>query len=138
MPVKCWDGQVLYHQFSSLQLLSHVQLCNPMNRSTPDLPVNQLPASTQTHVHRVGDATSNHLILCHPLLCLPSIFPIIRVFSNESALCIRWTKYWSFSFNISPSKEHPGLTSFRMDWLDFLAVQVTLKSLLQQDRKSVV
>ena len=73
---------------------------------------------------------SNHLILCHPLLLLPSIFPSIRVFSNESALCIRWPKYWSFSFNISPSNEHPGLI-FRMDWLDFLAVQGTLKSLLQ-------
>ena len=74
---------------------------------------------------------SNHLILCHPLLLLPSIFPSIRVFSNESALCIRWPKYWSFSFNISPSNEHPGLVSFRMDWLDLLAVQWTLKSLLQ-------
>ena len=74
---------------------------------------------------------SNHLILCHPLLLLPSIFPSIRVFSNESALCIRWPKYWSFSFNISPSEEHPGLISFRMDWLDLLAVQGTLKSLLQ-------
>ena len=74
---------------------------------------------------------SNHLILCHPLLLLPSIFPIIRVFSNESALRIRWPKYWSFSFNISPSNEHPGLISFRMDWLDFLVVQRTLKSLLQ-------
>ena len=74
---------------------------------------------------------SNHLILCHPLLLLPSIFPSIRVFSNESALHIRWPKYWSFSFNISPSKEHPGLISFRMDWLDLLAVQGTLKSLLQ-------
>ena len=74
---------------------------------------------------------SNHLILCHPLLLLPSIFPGIRVFSNESALCIRWPKYWSFSFNISPSNEHPGLISFRMDWLDLLAVQGTLKSLLQ-------
>ena len=73
---------------------------------------------------------SNHLILCRPLL-LPSIFPSIRVFSNESALCIRWPKYWSFSFNISPSNEHPGLISFRMDWLDLLAVQGTLKSLLQ-------
>ena len=73
---------------------------------------------------------SNHLILCHPLL-LPSIFPSIRVFSNESALRIRWSKYWSFSFNISPSNEHPGLISFRMDWLDLLAVQGTLKSLLQ-------
>ena len=74
---------------------------------------------------------SNHLILCCPLLLLPSIFPSIRVFSNESALCIRWPKYWSFSFNISPSNEHPGLTSFRMDWLDLLTVQRTLKSLLQ-------
>ena len=74
---------------------------------------------------------SNHLILCHPLLLLPSIFPSIRVFSNGSALRIRWPKYWSLSFNISPSNEHPGLISFRMDWLDLLAVQGTLKSLLQ-------
>ena len=74
---------------------------------------------------------SNHLILCHPLLLLPSIFPNIRVFSNESALHIRWPKYWSFSLSVSPSNEHPGLISFRMDWLDFLAVQGTLKSLLQ-------
>ena len=74
---------------------------------------------------------SNHLILCRPLLLLPSIFPSIRVFSNESGLHIRWPKYWSFSFNISPSNEHPGPMSFRMDWLDILAVQGTLKSLLQ-------
>ena len=74
---------------------------------------------------------SNHLILCRPLLLLPSIFPSIRVFSNESALCIRWPKYWSFSFNISPSNDHPGLISFRMNWLDLLAAQGTLKSLLQ-------
>ena len=74
---------------------------------------------------------SNHLILCRPLLLLPSIFPNIRVFSNESALHIRWPNYWSFSFNISPSNEHPGLISFRMDWLDLLAVQGTPKSLLQ-------
>ena len=74
---------------------------------------------------------SNHLILCQPLLLLPSIFPSIRVLSNESVLLIRWQKYWSFSFNISPSSEHPGLISFRMDWLDLLAVQGTLKSLLQ-------
>ena len=73
----------------------------------------------------------NHLILCHPLFLLPSIFPSIGVFSNESALHIRWPKYWNFSFNISPSNEHSGLTSFRMDWLDLLAVQGTLKSLLQ-------
>ena len=74
---------------------------------------------------------SKPLILCRPLLLLPSIFPSIRVFSNESAFCIRWPKYWSFSFSISPSKEHPGLISFRMDWLDLLALQGTLKSLLQ-------
>ena len=74
---------------------------------------------------------SNHLILCHPLLLLPAISPSIRIFSSESVLCIRWPKYWSFSFNISPSSEHPGLISFRMDWLDLLAVQGTLKSLLQ-------
>ena len=74
---------------------------------------------------------SNHLILCRPLLLLPSVFPSIRVFSNESALCIGWPKYWSISFKISPSKEHPGLISFRMDWLYLLAVQGTLKSLLQ-------
>ena len=74
---------------------------------------------------------SNHLILCRSLLLLPSIFPSIRVFSNESALCMRWPKNWSFSFNISLSNEHPGLISFRMDWLDLLAVQGTLKSLLQ-------
>jgi len=74
---------------------------------------------------------SNHLILCHPLLLLPSIFPNIRIFSNESALCIRWPKYWSFSFSIGPSSEHSGLISFRMDWLDLLAVQGKLKSLLQ-------
>ena len=75
--------------------------------------------------------SSNHLILCHPLLLLPSIFPSIRVFSNESALRITWPKYWSCSFNISPSNEHPGLISFRMDWLDILAVQGTLKSLIK-------
>ena len=74
---------------------------------------------------------SNHIILCHPLLLLPSIFPSIRVFSNKSLLCIRWPKYWNFSFSISPSNEHPGLISFRMDWLDLLAVQGTVKSLLQ-------
>ena len=85
---------------------------------------------TQTYVCWVGEAL-NHLILCCPLLLPPSIFPRIRVFSNESVLHIRWRKYWSFSFNVSPSNEHSGLTSFRMDWLDLLAVQGTLKSLLQ-------
>ena len=101
-----------------------------MNCSTSGLPVHhQIPESTQIHVHRV--MPSNHLILCRPLLLLPSIFPSVRVLSNESALCIRWPKYWSFSINISPSKEHPRLISFRMVWLDLLAVEGTLKSLLQ-------
>ena len=95
------------------------------------LPVHhQLPEFTQTHVIE-SVMPSNHLILWRPLILLPSIFPSIRVFSNESALRIRWPKYWSFSFNISPSKELSGLISFRMDWLDLLAVQGTLKSLLQ-------
>ena len=80
---------------------------------------------------------SNHLILCRPFLLLPSIFPSIRVFSNESVLCAKWPKYWSFSFSISPSNEHPGLISFRMDWLDLLAVQGTLKSLLQHHSSKV-
>ena len=80
---------------------------------------------------------SNHLILCHPLLLQPSIFPSIRVFSNKSVLCIRWPKYWSFNFSISPSNEHPGLISLRMDWLDLLAVQGTLKSLLQHHSSKV-
>ena len=116
---------------SSVQLLSPVQLCDPMNCSTPGLSVHhQVPEFTQTHVHRVGDAIQPS-VLCRPLLLLPSIFPSIRVFLNQSALCIRWPKYWSFSFNISLSNEHPGLISFRMDWLDLLAVQGTLKCLLQ-------
>ena len=99
--------------------------------SMPGRPVHhQLLESTQTHVHQVSDAIQPY-ILCCTLLLLPSIFLNIRVFSNESALRIRWPKYWSFSFNISSSNEHPELISFRMDWLDLLAVQGTLKSLLQ-------
>ena len=102
-----------------------------MDCSTPGLPVHhQPPEFTQTYVHWVGDVIQP-FILCCPLLLTPSIFPNIRVFSNESALRIRWPKYWSFSFRISPSNEHPGLISFRMDWLDLLAVQGTLKSLLE-------
>ena len=97
-----------------------------MDCSMPGLPVHhQLPKLAQTHSHRVQP--SNHLILCCPLLLLPSIFPSIRVFSNESVLHIKWSKDWSFIFSISPSKEHPGLISFRMDWLDLLAVQGTLQ-----------
>ena len=99
--------------------------------STPGLPVHhQLPEFTQTHVHWVSDAIY-HLNLCHPLLFLLLVFPCIRVFSNQSVLCIRWPKYCSFSFSIGPSNEYSGLISFRMDCLDLLAVQGTLKSLLQ-------
>ena len=121
-----------------MPLLSSVQfftwscptLCDSMDYSKPGFPVHhQLPEHAQAHVHRVSDAIQpSHL--CHPLLLLPSIFPSIRVFSKDSVLCIRWPKYWSFSFSISPFKEYSGLISFRMDWLDF-AVQGTLKSLLQ-------
>ena len=100
-----------------------------MDCSTPGFPVHhQLPEHAQTHVHRVGDATQP-LILCRPLLLLPSIFPSIRVFSNESAFLTTWPKCWSFS--ISPSNEYSGLISFRIDWFDLLTVQETLKSLLQ-------
>ena len=109
-----WCREIELIQFSSVSQ-SCPTLCEPMDCSTPGLPVHH----------------SNHLILCHPLLLLPSIFLSIRVFSNESALCIRWSNYWRFSFNISPSNEHPGLISFTMDWLDLLVVQGTLKSLLQ-------
>ena len=117
-------------QFSSVAQ-SCLTLCDPMNCSTPGLPVHhQLPESTQP-MSIESLMPSNHLSLCHPLLLLPSIFPNIRGFSNESAPRIRWPKYWSFSFNISPSNEHPGLISFRTDWLDLLAAQGTLKSLLQ-------
>ena len=114
---------------SSVQFSSVAQscptLCDPMNRSTRGLPVHHhLPEFTQTHVHRVS-LPSSHFILCHPLLLLPPIPLSIRVFSNESALLMRWPKYWSFSFSIIPSKEIPGLISFRMYWLDLLAVQGT-------------
>ena len=118
------------YQFRSVAQLCPT-LCNPMDCSTRVLPVhNQLPELIQTHVHWVGDAIQpSHPPSSPSLLC--SIFPIIRVFSNESVLRIRWPKYWSFSFNISPSNEHSGLISFRMDWFDLLAIQGTLKSLLQ-------
>ena len=109
-----------------------------MDCSTPGLPAhNKLPEFTQLTMSLLklmsikSAVPSNHLILCRPLLLLPSIFPSIRVSSNESVLHIKWPKYWSFCFSISPSNEHPGLISSRMDWLDFLAVQGTLKSLLQ-------
>ena len=117
-------------QFSSVAQ-SCPTLCDPMNHSTPGLPVHhKLLESTQTHAHRVSDATQPSHPLSSPSPPAP-IPPGIRVFSNESTLHIRWPKYWLFSFGISPSNEHPGLISFRMDWLDLLAVQGTLKSLLQ-------
>ena len=117
-------------QFSSVAQ-SCPTLCDPMNRSTPGLPVHhQLPEFTQTHVHRVSDAIQPSHPLSSPSPPAP-IPPSIRVFSNKSTLCMRWPKYWSFSFSIMPFKEHPGSISFRMDWSDLLAVQGTLKSLLQ-------
>jgi len=105
-------------------------LCDPMSRSMPGLPV-QHHSRILKLISMDLVMPSSHLILCCPLLLLPPIPPSIRVFSNESSLCMRWPKYWSFSFSISPSNEHPGLISFRMDWLNLLAVQGTLKSLLQ-------
>ena len=126
---------LIYSQFSSVAQ-SCLTLYDPVDCSTPGLPVHHqlLEFGGQPHVKLMSIESvmpSNHLILCRPLLLPPSIFPSIRVFSNESALHIRWPKYWSFSFNISPSNEYPGLISFRMDWLDLLAVQRALKSILQ-------
>ena len=114
-------------------------LCDPMDRSMPGLPVPyQLPEFTQIHVHRVSDAIQPSHPL-HPLLLPPSTLPSIKVFSNESVLHIRWPMYWSFSFSISPSNEYTGeMISFRMDWFDLLAVQGTLKSLLQHHNKKSI
>ena len=121
----------LYNSFSSVQLLSCVQLF-----ATHELQHARLPCSSSTPGASSNSSIesvmpTNHLILCCPFLFLPSIFHSIRVFSNESFLCIRWPKYWSVNFSLSPSNEYSGLISFRMDWLDLLAVQGTLKSLLQ-------
>ena len=122
------------HWFSSVQLLSCVWLFATLwiaaRQVSLSITNSQSPPKPMSIVSVMP---SNHLILCRPLLLLPSIFPSIRVFSNESALHMRWPKYWSFSFNISPSNEHPGLISFRIDWLDLLAGQGTLKSLLQHN-----
>ena len=121
-----------FSSVQSVQSLSHVQLFE-----TPWTAAHQASLSINNSQSLLKLMSielvmpSNYLILCYPLLLLPSIFPSIRVFHNESVLCIRWTKYWSFSFNISLSNEHPGLISFRMDWLDLLTIQGTLKSLLQ-------
>ena len=120
------------YQFSSVQSLSRVWLFatpwNVAHQASLSISSSRSPPKPMSIESMMP---SNYLILCHPLLLLPSIFPSIRVFSNESALCIRWPKYWSFNFSISPSNEYSGLISFRMDRLDLLAVQGTLKSLLQ-------
>ena len=125
------------NQFSSVQFNLATQLYltvrDPMDCSTPGFPVHyQLPELTQTHVCRVGDAIQTSHPLSY-LLLPPSIFPSIRNFCNESVLCIRWLKYWGFSFSISPSNEYSGLIAFRMDWFDLLALKGTLKSLLQHN-----
>ena len=119
-----------FSQFSSVAQ-SCPTLCDPMNHSTPGLPVHHHSRSLLKLKSIESVMSSSHLILCRPLVLLPPISPHIGVFSNESTLHMRWPKYWSFSFSISPSNEHPGLISFRMDWLDLLAVQGTLKSLFQ-------
>ena len=123
---------LIVSQFSSVQSLSHVRLfatpCTTAHQVSLSITNSRSPPKPMS-IELV--MPSNHLLLCHPLLLLISIFPSIRVFSDESVLHIRWPKYWSLSFSISPSDEHPGLISFRMDWLDLLAVQGTLKSLLQ-------
>ena len=119
-------------QFSSVQSLSRLRLFVTPQTAARQASLSITNSQSLPKLMSIESVMpSNHLILCCPLLLLHSIFPNIRVFSNESALCIRWPKYWSFSFNISPSNEHPGLISLRMDWLDLLAVQGTLKSLLQ-------
>ena len=122
----------LVHTFSSIQLLSRVQLFVTPWTAAHQASLSITNSRSLLKLMSIESVTpSNHLILCRPLLLLPSIFPSVRVFSNESALHIRWPKYWSLSFSISSSNEHPGLISFRMDWLDLLAVQGTLNSLLQ-------
>ena len=120
----------MVYQFSSVAQLCPT-LCDPMDHSTPGLPVYHHSRSSLKLMSIESVMPFSHLILCCPLLLLPPIPPSIRVFSNELTLCMRWPKYWSFSFSIIPSKEHTGLISFRMDWLDLRAVQGTLKSLLQ-------
>ena len=123
-------------QFSSVSQ-SCPTLCDPMDCSMPGHPVHHQLPSLLKLMSIESVMPSNHLIFCCPLLLLPSIFPTITVFSSESVLHIKWPKYWSFSFNISPSNEHPGLISFKMNWLDVLAVQGTLKSLLQHHSSSM-
>ena len=130
--------QNFIYQFSSVQLLSRVWLFVTPWTAARQVSLSITNSRSSLKLMSIESVMpSNHLILCRPLLLLPSIFPSIRVFSNESALPIRWPKDWSFNFNISPSNEHPGLISFRMDWLDLLAVQGTLKNLLQHHSSKV-
>ena len=125
-------------QFISVQLLSHVWLFVTPWAAAHQASLSNINSGNLPKLMSIESVMpSSHLILCHPLLLLPPIPPSIRVFSNESTLCMRWPKYWSFSFSISPSNEHPGLISFRMDWLDLLAVQGTLNSLLQHHSSKV-
>ena len=124
-------------QFSSVTQ-SCLTLCDPMNGSMPGLLSITNSQSSLKLMSIESVMPSSHFILCHPLLLLPSIFPSIRVFSNESALRMRWPNYWSFSFNISPSNEYPELISFRVDWLDLLAVQGILKSLQHHSSKASI
>ena len=127
--MKCYGEKLLHYEKSSVQSLSHVRLfATPSNCSMPGLPVyHQLRELTQTHVHE-SVMPSNHLILCYPLLFLPSIFPSIRIFSNELALCIRWAKYWPLPTQVMANS---GLISFRIDWFDLFEVQGSLNSLRQ-------
>ena len=126
------DEEISWHHFSSVQLLSRVWLFAIPWTTAHQASLSITNSQSLLKLMSIESVVpSSHLILCHPLLLLPSIFPRIRVFSSESVLCIRWPKFWSFSFSISPSNEYSGLISFRMDWLDLLVVQGTLKSLLQ-------
>ena len=135
---KC-TNVVITAQFSSVQLLSHVRLF-----AIPWTAARQASLSITSSWSLLklmsfeSVMSSNHFILCHPFLLLPSIFPNIRAFSKESVLCIRWPKYWSFSFSISPSNKYSGLISFRIDWFDLFAIQGTLKSLLQHHTKASI
>ena len=136
----CWTECKLLvcESVSSVQSLSHVRLFVTLWTAACQASLSITNSRNLQKLMSIESVMpSNHLILCPPLLLLPSVFPSIRDFSNESALCIRWPKYWSFSFNISPSNEYSGLISFRMDWLDLLAVQGTVKSLLQHHSSKV-
>ena len=139
IPTDIWQKPSQYYTYPPVKINKSVQfssidqscptLCDSMDHSTPGLPVHHMSLPKLMYIASV--MPSNHLILCHPLLLLPPFPSSIRVFSNESTLHMRWPKYWSLNFSISPSNEHPGLISLRMDWLDFFAVQGTLKSLLE-------